>query len=102
VLDMHHSREPNVPLKPFNPLAHEHSLPILVPLSIPLPLLLLIICMCIDHPQAPGLYNKFPFLNHWPHNVLFCMALFDHVPQLTKELEDDAGHVTPEYDTHLS
>jgi hypothetical protein len=30
------------------------------------------------------------------------VTLFDHIPELFKELEDDSGHVPPEYDAHLS
>jgi hypothetical protein len=30
------------------------------------------------------------------------VTLFDHIPELLEELEDDPGHVPPEYDAHLS
>jgi hypothetical protein len=30
------------------------------------------------------------------------VTLFDHVPELLEELEDNPGHVSPEYDAHLS
>ena len=30
------------------------------------------------------------------------MTLFDHVPELLEELEDDPSHVSSEYEAHLS
>jgi hypothetical protein len=102
VLDMHGSREAYVPLKPFNPFAHKYSLPIFLTLNIPLPLLLPPIRISIHRPQAPTLHHHFPPLNHRLHYIPLSVTLFDHISELLKELEDDPGHVPPEYDAHLS